>query len=1388
MTDEPKVRSAADARSEAPPQPRSRRWPRVPARLTRYTRLVIIVAVALAAAALVSVVTIDLGPVVRAQAERTASARIQRPVHIGRLGTYLLPGRFLVEDLVIEGLSQDDEPFLRTERIVVTTSWLALLRGEILIDGAEMASWRMVVESFPNGRHSFPRFTGPSSDEVKPETEEAADSADPDDSGRYIVTTVRRLLAPDGEFVFRDHGVPWSVVARNINLTIAKGEGYGGEVSFTNGTLQIGSFKPMTVEMDATYELDGAFVHLTQIGLMTDGFASTLTGEVDLLNWPEQTYHIVESDIELPPMKEIFFADDNFTTTGRASFTGAWHLFDGGRELTGTFASSDATLNGLGFPALEGSLVWTRDRFEVLDARSRFYGGTLDFDYEMQPLGQKTPGWATFDTIYQDVDLVALLDGFQIEGVRPQGLATGRNLLRWPIGDFAERTGEGQLSIAPVPDVSLMMSTASSGGPARPGSYAVVPYSRDGEPWRFPVGGTVAYMVAPESIEIEPSRLATPYTQVEFFGRTAYGGDSHIPFQVRSADWQESDRLMAAFLTAFGAATGEFQVSGHGRFDGAMHGTFASPRIEARFDGADINAWNVDWGSGRGAITVANGYLDVAEGRFAREASTLAVDGRFALGARSDGGEQIGARFELAAFPAERIRQAFGLEGYHIDGPLSGEIRLHGEYGRPYGDGELTLTEPVAYGEPFRSATARLRFEGNGVRVEGLDVRKGTGTVTGAAFIRWDGTYSFNADGRDIMVASIDATRVQQAPLGGVLQFTAEGAGAFADPRYEVRGTVSALTVSGETVGEVTGRVDVRDGVMGFEAEAASPRLAVSGSGRVEVMDTDAELLFRFTNTTIDPYVRAFAPSLSDRLSADVSGTLQILGKLRDVEQLQVVSTVEQLDLDLLDFRLRNDGPVRFVLKENIVAVKQMQLVGDDTALTVTGQIGLGDEQVALRATGDAGLRLLESFVPDIRSSGNMRLVAEVGGTLRQPLITGEAAIDNGRIRHLAFPHGLEEIDGQIVFEPDSIGFEGLTGELGNGVVRFGGRVGLEGYSISELNVTASATEIRLRFPEGVRSLVDAELALVGGVDDPVLSGNVDVRDAVLLELFQSGPGLLEFSADESLVAPGPTASAFPLRFDIRINAPSSLRISDNTARVVSSAELTLGGTYDQPLMFGNAEIERGEVFFEGNRYRVTRGSIGFANPTSIEPFFDIEAETDVRAPGQTYRVTLGVVGTMERLDFELASDPPLPEFEIMSLLLGNIRDPQAAELRTLRAQDESRQELFQAGAARLLTSPLSSGVGRVVEESFGVDTFQITPSLVDPSAQQSAQLIPTARLLIGKRISDRAHVTLSRTLTGANQDIIVVLEYDQSDQLSWILSQNEDRTYALDFRMRHAF
>ena len=58
----------------------------------------------------------------------------------------------------------------------------------------------------------------------------------------------------------------------------------------------------------------------------------------------------------------------------------------------------------------------------------------------------------------------------------------------------------------------------------------------------------------------------------------------------------------------------------------------------------------------------------------------------------------------------------------------------------------------------------------------------------------------------------------------------------------------------------MTGRLSMRGLLMTYELEAASPRLAVSGTGRIELNDEmDAEMSFRVTDTSLDPYLRVAA-------------------------------------------------------------------------------------------------------------------------------------------------------------------------------------------------------------------------------------------------------------------------------------------------------------------------------------------------------------------------------------------------------------------------------------------------------------------------------------------------------------------------------------------------
>ena len=213
------------------------------------------------------------------------------------------------------------------------------------------------------------------------------------------------------------------------------------------------------------------------------------------------------------------------------------------------------------------------------------------------------------------------------------------------------------------------------------------------------------------------------------------------------------------------------------------------------------------------------------------------------------------------------------------------------------------------------------------------------------------------------------------------------------------------------------------------------------------------------------------------------------------------------------------------------------------------------------------------------------------------------------------------------------------------------------------------------------------------------------------------------------------------MRFDVRIEAPSTLRIENNNARLVSSAELTLRGTYDRPLLFGRAEIDRGEVLFEGNRYLVTRGTIDFANPTRIEPFFDIEAETRARVPGQTIASRSA---SRARAIASCGTCRPIRRcrpVDILALLFGDVRDPRDAELRALRSRDQHRSRSCSSRARRAVArqSDLVGGRQRGRARRFGVDTradHAVARRSVD---QQSPRLNPTARLTIGKRISERA-------------------------------------------------
>ncbi len=993
---------------------------------------------AVVAAIVISVLTVDLGPNLREIAEREGTKYMERPMRIGRLSAKLTPGVFVIEDLLIEGLTPTDRPFLKAKKIEVRVPWWTAISRKLVVESVTMTDWDMVVESWAGGRHSFPKVT-PKNPRKGPST---------------FTTTLRYVLATRGQFTYDDHGTPWSTVARNLTLQLHRSEptgDYRGRATITNGTVKIQAYQPFRMDMQSRFSLNGGKVHFDRMDLVSDGARTVATGDVDLGRWPEQLYQL-KSRIDFPTQKEIFFHGQKFDVSGVGDFTGTFHLFKGGRELKGAFVSGLAGVNDWRFPNLRGSVLWVPDRLEITNATSEVYGGTARFDYRMAPFGQPTPARATWDVEYKGVDLVRLSDFLEIEGLRMAGRASGRNRLEWPLGKWALKTGEGEANVEAPPDVRPMTRELPADLVAELGALpdrgrAVQPAS-----------------VARPRADRRPDRLlARPAVDS---AQEELGGNEPNLRRVRRSDrvWRavahpvpREQPGLAGKRSRARRHHDRVRVADRGGADGRLRRVrrcCCSKRSSVRGSRVRCRASASAPGMSCGEPAAPTWQSRTATSscrmpRLTAGDSQIRADGQFSLGfPRRDGGDEIDARVRVTRRPLADLRHAFSLDDYPIEGMVSGEYQLYGKYQTPFGFGRLNIEKGTAYGETFDSATSSLRFEGAGVRLDNIDIRKSTGGVTGAAYVGWDGNYSFNADGAAIPVESLVSVAFPRAPLSGRLQFNATGAGTFDEPRYDVKLAVDDLFAGDEGIGQLSGRLNLRGDLLTLDLEAASARLVVSGSGRIALTDEmDAELTVRFRETSLDPYVRFFEPRLSPYTTAIIGGTMRVVGELANPDQLVVDTKIEQLDLKLFDYRVRNDGPIELMLDQNVLDIGRFRLAGEGTQLQLDGRLGLKDQTLDVQATGDANLGILQAFFRTLRSRGTADLKAQLTGTFSQPVFSGSATITDGRLRHFSLPHSLEAINGRVSFDASGLRVDEVTGRLGGGSVTFGGRIGLDGFA-----------------------------------------------------------------------------------------------------------------------------------------------------------------------------------------------------------------------------------------------------------------------------------------------------------------------------------------------------
>ena len=85
--------------------------------------------------------------------------------------------------------------------------------------------------------------------------------------------------------------------------------------------------------------------------------------------------------------------------------------------------------------------------------------------------------------------------------------------------------------------------------------------------------------------------------------------------------------------------------------------------------------------------------------------------------------------------------------------------------------------------------------------------------------------------------------------------------------------------------------------------------------------------------------------------------------------------------------------------------------------------------------------------------------------------------------------NGLSDMNGEMKFAQDRLVVEQLKGSSGGGALEIKGFVGFQNGVFADL--TATTNEVRIRYPKGVSSSVDAKLRLLGNLNSLLVSGNV---------------------------------------------------------------------------------------------------------------------------------------------------------------------------------------------------------------------------------------------------------------------------------------------------------
>ncbi len=1178
---------------------------------------------------------------------------------------------------------------------------------------------------------------------------------------------IRSLLLEDGWILYNDVKTPLAVKGGTLRLALDAGGTpenplYLGNLEWHSVQFTSKRYAPLAVSLSAKFTLWRDGFALEQGALSAGRSHLDVQAEMNSFVKPQWTFRY-RGWMDLLDFRDTL--REPMVPAGRVDLRGEGQWAGGQFKGSGSYSGQNIALPYDDFHAAglisRGSYRIDNLGLEVPDFFAGAFGGSVIGRITMRFDGLQFRA----DTHVQNVRLAGVLQaiehrGFPIDELHWDALMTADTVETWS---------------GPFQHFEIGVTTVWE-APEQPASR----HQPVNAAWKF------RYRYDPNLLTIASGEFETPSSRGNIDGVLAPRNSAiNLKFEAGALETYK-DFIDALAGAKPGSPEAARPISGSVRWDGKILGPSGGPTFQGHVRGERVRYDGVFLDSLDGDLTYSPTQLSLAHGHARRGEMGTDVEGTLFLTDWNFLPEnEWSADVNFEKVPVEGIEQLAGWS-YPVKGLLTGQFHGRGTREEPSVAGLFDLAEGNVYGLAFNRLRGQLSVSREEARIANAELRflppgkesgRGAGIITGSAGYRYaDKTISAELVGAALPLENFEKLQSARLPVGGQVSFKLKANGPVMAPLGEGTFRVVDLRVGQEIIGSFDGGLTSDGHTAHLELGSAMTTGEISGGGTVGLANPyPLNGKISIKNINLDPFLQTALHLGKSGGHADADGDILLTGSLKQPESIVVDASFSRLVLTYATVRLENVGPVHFRSAKESLEIDPATLRGADTNLQISGSILFaGRRTVGLRLNGGLDLRLISGFVPGLDARGPAQINASVEGTLDRPRITGRVHIENASARAVDFPTGLSTIKGDLVFDATRLYFEDVSAEAGGGTLHLTGSVN---YAESPLryDVSLRSDRVRIRYPVGMSWLVGGSLRLTGTPMGGVLSGRVMIERVTLTQGLEVAGMLV--SAKEGITGPS-TGSPFlrNLQFDVEAVSAPDARMEWPGAVLQAEANLRVRGTWEHPILLGHIHILSGELYFAGNRYRVSRGDLNFANPFRLDPVLNVEATTTI----QQYEITLNFNGPASKLTLAYRSDPPLPANDIITLLaLG-----QTSSESTARSGGTSQSGT--AGASAILSEAISSQLGGRLERLFGITRFRVDPGLAGVGSTGSEQNA-AARITVEQQIARNLTITYVSNVSSTQQQVIQV-EYNVDRNVSIVGLRDQNGTFGIDIKIKKRF